>query len=404
MRFHSLVALTAPVAGVVAQNALLGFNSGATTDKPEIKRQADFEKEFQVAQDLQGAPGVFNSIRLYTNIQAGTETDPIEAFPAAIKTKTKLLLGIWCSGTTSIEKELTALSKAIDQYGEDFTSLVVGISVGSEDMYRVSEPGIRNKAGLGQGAATIVRFMKDVRDLIKDTPLKDAPVGHVDTWTAWVNESNADVIKEADFLGTNLFPYYEDDKSNDVSNALTNFNDAVSATEAVAQGKDVWITETGWPIKGPDFGEAKATLENSKSFWDDVGCSIFGRRNVWWYVLRDSNPDNEAKFAVTPDLSTTPAFNLTCPAKVDSPSTNSTGNGTESGSGSGNGTAAGSNSTSGGSDNANGTGSANGNGNGNGNGVDAPADSSMGSINSVPVANGAALALSIVFAMAAWLI
>jgi len=134
-----------------------------------------------------------------------------------------------------------------------------------------------------------------------------------------VNESNKDVIDEVDFIGANLFPYFEDDKGNDFSNVTNVFNYALKSTEQAAGDKDVWITETGWPVSGPDFGQAKATVENSKGFWDTIGCTLFGRRNVWWYVLRDSNPDNDAKFAITKDLSTTPQFNLTCPANSGAP-------------------------------------------------------------------------------------
>lgn len=118
---------------------LLRFNSGATKDNDAAKVQSDFQEEFTTAQNLRGSPGLFNSVRLYTMIQSGTETDPISAFPAAIATNTSMLLGIWCSGTETIENELTAIQNAIDQYGQEFADLVVGISVGSEDLYRLSE-------------------------------------------------------------------------------------------------------------------------------------------------------------------------------------------------------------------------------------------------------------------------
>ncbi|TLD27944.1 glycoside hydrolase [Venturia nashicola] len=62
------------------------------------------------------------------------------------------------------------------------------------------------------------------------------------------------------------------------------------------------------------FGKATASNSDAQEYWQTVGCQLFGKTNVWWYNLRDSNPDNEAKFAITSDLSTTPSFNLTCPA------------------------------------------------------------------------------------------
>jgi glucan endo-1,3-beta-D-glucosidase len=68
---------------------------------------------------------------------------------------------------------------------------VVGISVGSEALYRVSESGIRSKAGLGKGPYDIVDFIGKARESIGAMGLGEAPVGHVDTWSAWSNSSNS---------------------------------------------------------------------------------------------------------------------------------------------------------------------------------------------------------------------
>ncbi|TQN68700.1 putative glucan endo-1,3-beta-glucosidase eglC [Colletotrichum shisoi] len=145
-------------------SGLLGFNSGATKDNNDPKDQSDLQAEFTAAQGLRGSPGLFNSVRLYTMIQAGTTSDPIPAFPAALATNTSMLLGIWCSGTQTIENELAAMRSAIDRHGQQFAYLVVGISFGSEDLYRLSESGIQNEAGLGQGPDIMVRFIREVRD------------------------------------------------------------------------------------------------------------------------------------------------------------------------------------------------------------------------------------------------
>ncbi len=329
---YILQALTAAIwiglAAAQQQQGYLGFNSGATFDSNKAKQQSDFEKEFRTAQGLRGSPGSFNSIRLYTNVQAGTTDSPISAFPAAIATNTSMLLGIWCSGTTSITSELNALRSAISQHGQRFADLVVGISVGSEDMYRISESGIENNAGVGKGPDEIITFIREVRSAIDNTPLSRKPVGHVDSWSAWANTSNAAVIEEVDFIGTDLYPYYEKDKGNTFSNATNVFDYIYNQTLSAAGDKPVWITETGWPSSGPMFGQAEASTENAKAYWDRIGCRLFGRTNVWWYTLRDSNPANKEKFAITKDLSTTPIFNLTCPTDSGAPA--SINNGVES--------------------------------------------------------------------------
>merc|ERR1712093_168174 len=111
-------------------------------------------------------------------IQSGTDNSPISAIPAAIATDTKLFLGLWASaGQTIIDNEIAALTSAIEQYGEEFTSRVNGISVGSEDLYRISPTGLKNDpTGVGAGPAQIVSYIQQVR--------KDAESGHPSTENA----------------------------------------------------------------------------------------------------------------------------------------------------------------------------------------------------------------------------
>ena len=395
MRISAALSIAVTLGSTAAQGTILGFNSGASDDKGNAKNQQDFEAEFKAAKNLNGAPGEFNTIRLYSNIQWNTPDTPIAAFPAAIATNTSLLLGIWASGTDNIDNELKALTAALDEHGSKLADLVVGISVGSEDLYRVSEPGLRNNAGVGNNADTIVRFIKDARSRLANTALKSKPFTHVDTWTAWVNGSNKAVIDEIDFLAVNAFPFYESERDNQISNAGSLLASAINATEGVAGGKDVWVTETGWAYTGPAFGAADATVDNAGEYWQDVGCKLFGKRNVFWYTLRDANPDNEVKFAITDNLSTTARFNLTCPADSEdlpSPapltnnSTTSTGNGTGS-----------SNET-----NNDSTASGSASGSASPSATGAAQSTGAGSLASVSIVNSMAMALSVVFALAAW--
>ena len=390
MRFTTALAVAAAtISGAFAQDTfVLGFNSGASDDKGKAKTQEDFETEFKTAKGLQNAPGNFSAIRLYSNIQWETTDTPISAFAAAVATNTKLLLGVWASGTDDIDNELKALNSAVQEYGTKFTDLIIGLSIGSEDLYRVSEPGIRNKAGVGNSAETIVKFIKTARERLANTALKNVKITHVDTWTAWVNESNKAVIENIDFLSVNAFPFYESELDNRIENAGSLLSSAINATEGVAGGKDVWITETGWAFSGPAFGKAEATVDNAGTYWQDVGCALFGRKNVFWYTLRDANPANKVKFAISNDLSTTARFNLTCPAKKELPApTPITDNSTSTSSNTSNNA-----SPNASGESSSGTGGANGQGG---------TTNTTGAASSVAV-NSMAIVLSAVFAVAAW--
>jgi glucan endo-1,3-beta-D-glucosidase len=77
----------------------------------------------------------------------------------------------------------------------------------------------------------------------------------------------------------------------------------------------VWITEAGWPVSGPTENQAVASVENSKTYWDELGCELFNNYNVWWYILRDNNasPAPNPSFGIVGIDLEEPLFDLTCP-------------------------------------------------------------------------------------------
>ncbi|KAH8680925.1 glycoside hydrolase superfamily [Xylariales sp. PMI_506] len=299
-----------------ASATIKGFNYGSTFTTGAAKQQSDFEAEFSAAQGLVGASG-FTSARLYTMVQAGTANDPISAIPAAISTKTTLLLGLWASGgDTAFQNELTALKQAIQQYGTSLASLVDGISVGSEDLYRNSPTGIAAGSDVGTNPDTITDYISQVRNAISGTVLSGAQIGHVDTWTAWVNGSNSAVTAACDWIGVDAYPYFQNTMTNDISQGSNLLNDAIGQTQGAVGGKPVWVTETGWPVSGKTSGDAIPSPENAKAYWDSVGCdTLFGKVNVWWYTLQDAAPATpNPSFGLVSTLGSAPLFDLTCSA------------------------------------------------------------------------------------------
>lgn len=338
MRATGYLAASALASAVSAQN-YLGFSTGSTKIDGSVKVQADYEAEFKAAQNLVGAPGVFNAARLYTNIQGGSTTDPIEAFAAAIATNTSLLLGIWCSGTTTIEPELTALQAGITKYGSKLADLVIGISIGSEDLYRNSVTGVENKAGVGANPDVIVGFINDYRKAFNTSALKNVPVGHVDTWNVFPNATNQGVIDAVDWIGLDEYPYYQTGQDNTIENAANLFSAAFDAAKAAVGDKPLWVTETGWPYTGMTWDKGVPSVANAKAYWDAVGCAmLFNKVPTFWYDLEDDNAGNNESFAITDNLSTKARFNLTCPASstVSSSSGTASSTSTKTGSGSGN--------------------------------------------------------------------
>ena len=226
------------------------------------------------------------------------------------------------------------MKSAISQYGSDFAKLVVGISVGSEDLYRNSPTGIAAKAGIGKNPDDIVNDIKTVRSTISGTGLADVPVGHVDTWTAWYNSSNNAVIEACDWLGLDAYPYFQNTDSNDITSGKSLFQDAINKVNTASNNKALWVTETGWPVSGDKENLAVASTDNAKTYWDDVGCGmLFDKVNTYWYILQDAGKSTPSpSFGIVgSELTTTPLYNLTCPAVV-STSTSATSSATSTGS------------------------------------------------------------------------
>ncbi|OLN88252.1 putative glucan endo-1,3-beta-glucosidase eglC 1 [Colletotrichum chlorophyti] len=312
---RSSLSLTALLLAASTASAFQGFNYGSTFTDGRAKTQSDFESEFKAAASLEGTNGAFTSARLYTMVQGGSTNDPISAIAAAISTKTTLLLGLWASaGDAAFANELEALKRTVSQYGNQLNGLIAGISVGSEDLYRHSPTGIANGEYTGAEPETLVKYINQVREVIRNSPLSSAPLGHVDTWTAWVNGSNKAVIDACDWIGMDAYPYFENTKPNDISDSKDRWADALTATQGAVGGKPVWVTETGWPVSGKTVGAAVPSLENAKKFWDDVGCPMFGKVNVWWYTFQDASPTtpNPSFGVIGSTLTNKPLYDLSC--------------------------------------------------------------------------------------------
>lgn len=296
--------------------AFKGFNYGALFSDGAVKQQSDYEAAFNAARTLTGAPG-FTSARLFTTIQGGTVNTPISAIPAALNTDTTLLLGLWCSaGDTVFNNEVAALINAINQYGQPFVDRIAAISVGSEDLYRVSPTGIQNGENPGAQPDVIARYIGQVRSAISSTIARNVPIGHVDTWTAWVDPANRAVIDAVDFVGMDAYPYFQSTMANSIENANATFWDAYRATDSATGDKPVWITETGWPVAGPVFGQAVPGIENAERYWSEVQCSATAAGiDTYWYILNDGSSSPSFSVLGGPQRqpsNSAPLYDLSC--------------------------------------------------------------------------------------------
>jgi glucan endo-1,3-beta-D-glucosidase len=267
------LALTATLTGANAY--WKGFNVQATLADGSCKSQSDWEADFNTMKSL---PGAFTSMRVYASSDCNTL---VNAVPAAIATGGQILVGVWAEDAAHYDAEKQALLKAVQTYGFDW---VVAVSVGSEGLYRGDTT-----------ASTLAQQIYDVRGMLSTVSgySTSVQVGHVDTWTAWVDGANSAVIEACDFVGTDGYPYFQNTEANGIDVAYNLFFDSLQnvrdTVNSVKSGVWVWVTETGWPTSGVTENQAVASVANAQQYWSTVACAAFNDGHTFWYSLQDFN-------------------------------------------------------------------------------------------------------------------
>ncbi|EUC41227.1 glycoside hydrolase family 17 protein [Bipolaris oryzae ATCC 44560] len=294
-----------------------GFNYGAFWSvEANVKKKADFLDGFKLAKNLT-TDIPFDSARLFTCKTAGTVDEPTEAFDAAVESKTNLLLGFWITPARSgdspdenVKNEMAALEKGFKKHGQALSDLIIGLSVGSEDIYRAEEAG-----ELGLTAEVIGQIIAKVKESIAASSfaqyMKDKPIGHVDT-------AKHCVVDNADFIGMTAYPYWNKDS---IDTASDSFQYSLEEVKQRAGNRPVWIAEMGWPSTDTEqHGAAVAGIDELQKFWTEVGCVVFGKYTAFWYeLLKDSTPDQKADWGLIDTLSRKPHIkDLSCGAPKQS--------------------------------------------------------------------------------------
>ncbi|KAF7441998.1 Exo-beta-13-glucanase [Pyrenophora tritici-repentis] len=290
MKYLLIHLFLSPCLAHAASKLYTGFNYGSfwgTEANP--KKKSDFLDGFNLARNLTtNTP--FDTARLFTCVQSGTKNDPTEAFDAAVESKTNLFLGFWISpaqkgGSPSINNEMVALEKGFQKHGQALSDLIIGLSVGNEDVYRAEASG---EIGLTAPivGSTIAQVKKNIAASSFSRYMASKPIGHVDT-------VKYAVVDNADFIGITVYPYWNKDS---IDAAFTSFQGSVAEAEKRAGGRPIWIAEMGWPTAdSTQHGAAVAGVGQLQRFWKEVGCWVFSRYTTFWFELvKDSTPEQKA--------------------------------------------------------------------------------------------------------------
>lgn len=157
----------------------------------------------------------------------------------------KVMMGAWIGkDTEKNNRELDALIRLIKTGHVDIAC------VGNEVLFRGD-----------QTEAAILGYIQQVKN-----NASGVPVCYVDTYFEYLNHPK--LVAASDKVLINCYPFWE---GAHIKHAGIYLQEMYNKTKAIANGKEVLITETGWPEKGEVIGEAIPTKENQMLYFAEAG-------------------------------------------------------------------------------------------------------------------------------------
>jgi GPH family glycoside/pentoside/hexuronide:cation symporter len=148
----------------------------------------------------------------------------------------KVLMGAWI-GTDKIEntKEIQSLIKLIGEGNIDMAT------VGNEVLFRED-----------QNIETLISYINEVKN-----KANGISVSYVGIYNEFIE--NPKLVEASDKVLINCYPFWE---GASIEHASVYLQEMYQKTHAIAKGKEVIVSETGWPSKGQIVGEAIPSKEN----------------------------------------------------------------------------------------------------------------------------------------------
>jgi GPH family glycoside/pentoside/hexuronide:cation symporter len=205
----------------------------------EEQYPGDEISEAQIVKRLQVLAPYTEWIRVFSS------TNGHEKIPAIAKQMGfKVLMGAWIGkDKEENEREKQSLIKLINEGNVDMAAL------GNEVLFRGD-----------QDENTIVKYIQEIK-----SKTSGVPVCYVDVYNKFIEHPK--LIEASDKILINCYPFWEGAA---IEHAGIYLQEMHKKVKAVAKGKEVIITETGWPGKGQVVGEAIPSIENLMLYFTEV--------------------------------------------------------------------------------------------------------------------------------------
>lgn len=201
------------------------------------QKPGDTISEEQVRRRLEVMAPYTKWVRSFSCIE-GNEFVPKIARELGMKT----LVGAWLGDDAEKnEKEMEAL---IQLANDGFVDIA---AVGNEVMYRKD--------------LTEDELLVFINKARKEIPAH-IPVGYVDAYYEFTIKPR--ITQACDVILTNCYPYWE---GTNQEYALSHMKSMYHQAKSVANGKQVIITETGWPSQGESFKDSHPSTENAMKYF-----------------------------------------------------------------------------------------------------------------------------------------
>jgi cellulose synthase/poly-beta-1,6-N-acetylglucosamine synthase-like glycosyltransferase/exo-beta-1,3-glucanase (GH17 family) len=215
----------------------VSFDPVAPGDDPSRRKHPDALKVSQIASDLQVVANYTKTVRTYRSTN-GAEMIPVMAAPHGLNVS----VGAWVEFAKGPETPEQRKERIEQNNREVDTAIelarnnrnVKSVIVGNEALYRMSGA---SEALRKQAQDDLIELIRKVKKRVK------VPVTTGEIWHIW----NPRLVKEVDFIGVHILPYWEGKAPSEAVAFAWEKYDQLRSTNP---GKRVVIAEFGWPSQG----------------------------------------------------------------------------------------------------------------------------------------------------------
>jgi glucan 1,3-beta-glucosidase len=178
----------------------------------------------------------------------------------------QMWFGLWVSDDEDVfEQELTCLTQIV----KEFDDVVLGVSVGSEAVYRGEIT-----------AAQSVAYLQATKQVMSDAGRDDLAVAICDVDDTY--ETYPRLMQATDLVLANAFPFWEAVDIDDAVEYLVNEKLVGGWDVATSFNKEFILGETGWASAGSADAASEASPENQAQYFRDFYCTV-DRQEKWKY-------------------------------------------------------------------------------------------------------------------------